>query len=173
MITRKYIIPVLALCLVFLSWSTAGADIYKWVDQNGIVHFADAPPGKNGQAKDLESMPTVPPSQTAARNMSLQSEGKSDPAQPPPEEPVSEPKPVRNAKVELYVTSWCKYCTMARNFLRSKNVPFVEYDIEKDNQAAKRRESLEKRSGVPLVVINDTVILGFSEAAYTRALNLP
>jgi hypothetical protein len=34
--------------------------------------------------------------------------------------------------VILYQTSWCPYCTKAREFLKSTGVSLVEYDIEKD-----------------------------------------
>jgi glutaredoxin len=74
--------------------------------------------------------------------------------------------------VEIYVTSWCPYCAQAIKFFRDNHVPYVAYDIEKDSAAAKRRDRLSPRQGVPFAVINGTKIYGFSAEAYSAALGL-
>ena len=73
-------------------------------------------------------------------------------------------------KVELYTTSWFPYCTKARDFFRSRGIPFTEYDIEKDKSAAARKNRLDKKKGVPFVMINGQGIHGWSAAAYEQAL---
>jgi glutaredoxin len=72
--------------------------------------------------------------------------------------------------VEIYVTSWCVYCTKAKKFFRSKGIEFVVYDIEKDENAARRMMSLTSKRAVPFVVINGNEIQGYSEEAYLAAL---
>ena len=74
--------------------------------------------------------------------------------------------------VELYITSWCPYCKKAMNFFRSRGIPFVAYDIEKDADAARRKRQLASQRGVPFAVINGKRIHGYSEAGYLRALDL-
>ncbi len=76
------------------------------------------------------------------------------------------------AQAEIYVTSWCPYCKEAIKFLQDNHVPYVAYDVEKDKQAAKRREKLTSRPGVPFAVINGKKIYGFSAEAYSQALGL-
>ena len=76
------------------------------------------------------------------------------------------------AKVEIFVTDWCPYCTQAIKFLKDNRIPYVAYDIEKDSKAAKRRDSLSPRQGVPFAVINGKKIYGFSAEAYSQALGL-
>jgi len=73
-------------------------------------------------------------------------------------------------KVELYTTSWCPYCENARDFFRSRGIPFTEYDIEKDSAAAARKNKLDKKNGVPFVVINGRGLHGWSAAGYEQAL---
>ena len=73
-------------------------------------------------------------------------------------------------KVELFVTSWCGYCKKAKSYLNKKGISYIAYDIEKDLQAARRKDSLTSRKGVPFALIGDQKITGFSEAAYDRAL---
>jgi glutaredoxin len=144
-------------------------EIYKWTDANGVVHYSDKPPEGSGAVKNLESMPSAPPSpEPPPKAKSEEPTGeKATAPEKKTETPSTRPK---EAKVELFVTSWCKVCMIAKNYLRSKNVSFVEFDIEKDSAAAKRRRDLDKRTGVPLALINGTLILGFSEAAYAQAL---
>jgi glutaredoxin len=76
------------------------------------------------------------------------------------------------ATVEIYVTSWCPYCTQAIKFFKDNRIPYVAYDIEKDKEAAKRKEKLSARQGVPFAVINGKKIYGFSAQAYSEALGL-
>lgn len=76
------------------------------------------------------------------------------------------------AMVEIYVTSWCPYCKQAIKFLKDNRIPYVVYNIEKDSAAAKRRDRLSPRQGVPFAVINGTKIYGFSAEAYSEALGL-
>jgi glutaredoxin len=76
------------------------------------------------------------------------------------------------ATVEIYVTSWCPYCVQAIKFLQNNRIPYVAYDIEKDSKAAKRKERLSPRQGVPFAIINGKKIYGFSAQAYSEALGL-
>lgn len=76
-----------------------------------------------------------------------------------------------DVKVVLYVTDWCGYCRKTKAFFDARGIPYVEHDIEKDAQADKEFERLGGR-GVPLVIIDDTVIRGYSEEAMKTALGL-
>ncbi|MFA5514880.1 MAG: glutaredoxin family protein [Desulfuromonadales bacterium] len=78
----------------------------------------------------------------------------------------------KTARVEIYTTSWCPYCVKAVKFLRANNIPFVEYDVEKDQQAARRQRELAGRGGVPFAIVNGQKIHGWSEQEYRRALEL-
>lgn len=73
-------------------------------------------------------------------------------------------------KVEIYTTAWCGYCKQAVGFLRSQRIPFTEYDVEKDPAAARRWQELSPGGGVPVAVIGDRVIRGYSREAYEQAL---
>ena len=75
-------------------------------------------------------------------------------------------------KVELYTTDWCPYCLKARIFFDSRGIPYTLYDVEKSREAAFKKERIAPRSGVPLVIIGDIVIRGYSEKAYKTALEL-
>jgi hypothetical protein len=38
----------------------AYGEIYKWVDNSGVVHFGDVPPQKAGTSSKVESLPVTP-----------------------------------------------------------------------------------------------------------------
>lgn len=149
----KILLAVAIVALLFQG--SAGAAIYRWVDQNGVVTFRDTPPAENPQIAQIVSAATSPAITSAPASGEGVAASKSDPVVP---------------KVELYVTSWCSYCKKAENFFRTQGIPFTTYDIEKDSSAARRKEQLDSSGGVPLVIINGQKIHGFSPAAFQEAL---
>jgi glutaredoxin 3 len=70
------------------------------------------------------------------------------------------------AKVELYTTRWCPYCTRARTLLRRKGVLFIDIDIDED---PRRRQEMIQRAGgrtsVPQIFIGGEHIGGSDELA--------
>lgn len=81
-----------------------------------------------------------------------------------------EEKNVQSPDVEIYVTSWCSYSRKAIDFLNTHNIEYSAYDVEKDMDAAERKEELAPDSGVPVAVINGKTIIGFREETYIKAL---
>tara|TARA_B110000438_G_scaffold99057_1_gene98015 strand:- start:313 stop:621 length:309 start_codon:yes stop_codon:yes gene_type:complete len=76
---------------------------------------------------------------------------------------------LQGGKVILYATSWCGYCKKARNFLNENNIPFYEYDIEKSSEGRDQYRSIGGR-GVPVLLVNGSVIKGYSPAEILKYL---
>lgn len=72
--------------------------------------------------------------------------------------PVYEPG--RNGVV-LYATEWCRYCQKTRELFAKHNISYIEYDIERSSEAHRAYRKLGGR-GVPVVVVNKTVIHGYA-----------
>ena len=153
--------------LILIITGLATAEIYKWVDEDGVLHISDVPPENvvpNGRVKSMapsKSGPDVDPHSTRK---------KATLTQKLLDRFLRKSRNRTSPKVELYTTSWCYYCKEARNFFRSRGIPFTEYDIERDKSAAARKKQLDKRNMVPFAVINGQKISGFSAADYKRAL---
>jgi len=68
------------------------------------------------------------------------------------------------ANVEVYTTTYCPFCTRAKNLLKNKGVDFDEIDVTDDDE---RREKMIEMSGgrrtVPEIFINGKIIGGFDE----------
>lgn len=64
------------------------------------------------------------------------------------------------AKVEIYTTPFCPYCSRAKKLLEQKGVAFEEIDVMM--QAGKRKEMRERAGGVNTVpqVFVDGELLG-------------
>jgi len=144
------------------------AEIYRWVDADGIVHFQDyLPPA--GEATDglhvSESRETPSPEgalpEAAAEETALPVE---------PEPVVEKEEETPPSKVDLYTTSWCPQCEKARRYFRARGVSFTEYDVEKDRKAARRWKRTYRARGVPLAIVNNEKILGYAPSRYDRAL---
>lgn len=75
-------------------------------------------------------------------------------------------------KVIIYSTDWCAFCKQTEKYLDSKNVAWVDYDIEKD--AVANDEMLKKIGGnfrgVPVIDIDGEIILGFDRKKINSAL---
>ena len=65
------------------------------------------------------------------------------------------------AKIEIYTTSWCPYCSRAKTLLEQKGAAYEEIDVEGDDEL---RASMTKRAGgrrtVPQIFIGDRHIGG-------------
>ena len=65
------------------------------------------------------------------------------------------------SKVTVYSTQHCQYCRMAKAFLDKHGVPYESIDVGSDNKAAEKMIALSGQRGVPVIVVDDEVIVGF------------
>ena len=64
-------------------------------------------------------------------------------------------------RVTVYSTQNCPYCHMAKAFLEKHGVPYESIDVGADSEAAKKMIDLSGQRGVPVITIDDEVIVGF------------
>jgi len=74
----------------------------------------------------------------------------------------------RDFMVIVYSTPSCPYCSMAKDFLRSKNVPFDDIDVSRNQQAAMEMIRKSGQSGVPVIDFNGEIIIGFDRSRLER-----
>ena len=118
-----------------LATSTAVAGVYKWVDENGKVHFSDTPMSANAQPLKLKSVNSVSFTQVNSSH---------------------------GQQLTIYTAEWCGYCTKAKNFMRRENIAFREFDIEKSREGKMRYKQFNVKS-IPLFTLNKERMAGFSE----------
>lgn len=163
-------IVVAASLMVVCSVLSSRAEMYRW-EENGIVTFKDTPPPVSKKRKvrvykdnDFAVPPPVPaPSKGSTKNTSTHS---------PPSQPVNTKTERFAGTIEMYSTEWCGYCVAAERYMKSRNYPYVKYDIEKDSAAKRRHKELGGR-GVPLIIIGANKMSGFSPDTMEYYLGKP
>ena len=76
------------------------------------------------------------------------------------------------AKVTIYTTPTCVYCGMAKSFFKDHNISYEEKDVAKDEEA--RNSMIEKsgQMGVPVIEVDDKIIVGFDKQGLFELLNI-
>lgn len=76
------------------------------------------------------------------------------------------------SKVTIYSTPTCHFCHMAKDFFKENNVEFTDYNVAEDGD--KRQEMLQKsgQMGVPVIVIEDNLVVGFDKDKISSLLGL-
>ena len=75
-------------------------------------------------------------------------------------------------KVTIYSTPTCHFCAMAKDDFKDNNVVYEAFDVASD--ADKRKEMVEKSGqlGVPVIVIDDQVVVGFNRPRLAKLLEI-
>lgn len=75
-------------------------------------------------------------------------------------------------KVTIYSTPTCHFCNLAKEYLKENNVPFESFDVSTDRE--KQMEILDKtgQMGVPVILIDNEVIVGFDKPKIAELLQL-
>jgi len=72
--------------------------------------------------------------------------------------------------VIVYSTPACPYCTQAKQFLSQRGVRFAEKDVSRDRAAAQEMIRVSKQRGVPVITVDDQVVVGFDRARLEQVL---
>lgn len=138
---------LILLCLTVVS-SHGLADIYKWVDENGKTHLTDRPP-RHFDAKPV----TVQVINTYSTSQIVSSPNSKTTAQ--------------RKQVVMYSTESCGVCKQAKAYLRSKKIPFTEYDVQKSSKGRQDYKRMNGR-GVPIILVGGARMNGFSKAHFEQ-----
>ncbi len=127
----------LTLLLLLLFSSFSYAEVYKWTDLDGRVHFSDKKP-TSGNAEELDLKINTYTSTSFDKS-------------------IFEVGP----KVVMYSTSSCVYCKKARKYFNKNNIPFTDYNIQKNARAKSEYVKMGAR-GVPVILVGNKRLNGFS-----------
>ncbi len=74
--------------------------------------------------------------------------------------------------VTVYSTPSCHFCHMAKDFFKEKNIAFTDFNVAEDNE--KRQEMIKKsgQMGVPVILINNDIIVGFNKPKIAALLGI-
>jgi glutaredoxin 3 len=72
--------------------------------------------------------------------------------------------------VQIYTTNVCKYCLAAKDFFKANNIAYTEHNVQQDR--AKLQEMMDKtgQRGVPVITIDNDIVIGFNEPILRKLL---
>lgn len=65
--------------------------------------------------------------------------------------------------VEIYSTPTCPFCVMAKDYFNQQGVEYVDYNVAEDQEKASEMVQKSGQMGVPVIVIDDNIIIGFDK----------
>ncbi len=65
--------------------------------------------------------------------------------------------------VTIYSTPTCHYCQLAKEFFKKNNIAYTEYNVASDAQKRSEMVEMTGQLGVPVIRVDDTVLVGFQE----------
>lgn len=74
--------------------------------------------------------------------------------------------------VTVYSTQFCPWCHRAKEFLKSHDIKFKNLDVGNDSKAAKKMIELSGQSGVPVIDVNGSIVIGFDESRLKELLKI-
>jgi glutaredoxin len=133
---------ILLLCTAFVSLP-AFAQLYRWTDDQGVIHYSDKPPAR-GDAKKFDIQVNSYAGPATVSTTSAPAAGAAKP------------------QVKMLATAWCGYCARARAYLKSRGIPFEELDVEKSAQGRQEYRELKGR-GVPIILVGNQRMNGYDQ----------
>jgi glutaredoxin 3 len=74
--------------------------------------------------------------------------------------------------VTIFSTPTCHFCHMAKDFFKANNIAYTEHDVASDLEQRKIMVEKSGQMGVPVILIDDTLTVGFDKPKIAKALGL-
>jgi glutaredoxin len=147
----KFLITVVCVGLIGLASLSAQAQMYRWTDQQGHVHYTDSPPPKDaleGEEKHLSG--------------NVASGG---------DVPYATREAIKNAPVILFTAEACKApCDDGRKLLNQRGIPYR--DVKVDDEASRAQlKQYSASAEVPVLIVGRDVRKGFLATDWNAALD--
>ena len=74
--------------------------------------------------------------------------------------------------ITIYSTPTCVYCNTLKEYLGSKNIPFQDVDVSKDEKELEKMVNISGQMGVPVIDIDGDIVIGFDREKIDELLKL-
>lgn len=74
--------------------------------------------------------------------------------------------------VKVYSTPDCPWCKKTKTYLNSKGVEYVDVNVEEDMEGRKELLALSKQQSIPVINIDNNIVIGFDKEKIDEYLNL-
>lgn len=142
---------ILLLCCIAAGLAQA-AELYRWVDADGKVHYTDQPPpasARKVEEKKLGAGSSIDTSQL----------------------PYAMQQAIKKSPVTLYANECGEPCTQAREHLGKRGIPYTGKNPETTPADAEALKKLVGATIVPVLVVGASVSKGYEKGAWDAALD--
>lgn len=74
--------------------------------------------------------------------------------------------------IKVYSTPGCPWCNVAKDFFKSYNLDFEDIDVSIDEKAAQEMIKKSGQMGVPVIEIDDKIVIGFNKPVLEEILGV-
>jgi len=74
--------------------------------------------------------------------------------------------------VKVYSTTTCPWCVRAKDYLRKNNIQFEDINVSVDMEKAKEMVKISGQMGVPVITVDDKVVVGFDQNELNALLGI-
>lgn len=146
MMRRLIALAAMAILVALFGHLLWAGGVFKWVDDQGRVHFGDRPPTEqSAEEVEIREVNTYTSVEVFTHDGDVASAG--------------------DRKVVMYSAEWCGICQNAKRYFVSKGIPHTVRDIDR-NESARREFNRLGGGGVPIILIGDKRMDGFSKARF-------
>jgi glutaredoxin-like YruB-family protein len=78
----------------------------------------------------------------------------------------------REAKIVVFSTPTCGWCSRVKSYLREKGFRFRDVDVSKDPKAVSDMVRISGQMGVPVILIDNKPVVGFDVGKINRLLGI-
>jgi len=154
-------VPAVLACLA--AWMCpAAAQVSKWVDAQGRVHYGDRPPASTG-TRTLPLRGTVSVGEGVSLVPGIDTSG---PGNKPSATTVVAPRP---QETWIYTTPSCGYCKRAMKHMQQRNVTFTEKDVSTNARYKEEFLAIGGR-GVPVTLSGNKRVNGYDKESFDAFL---
>lgn len=72
--------------------------------------------------------------------------------------------------VTIYSTPTCHFCKAAKAFFAEHDIAYTEHDVASDRGKAQEMMNKSGQMGVPVIFVDDDMVVGFDEARLKNLL---
>ena len=149
---RYPLTALLAAALLLPALAHAQANVYRWVDKDGKVHYSDTPP----------------PEPQKSLTQKRVGGGYAESSQLPYATQIA----MQKSPVTLFTGADCgDPCKQGRDLLSKRGIPFSERDAQGNADDAEALKKLVGALEVPLLTVGAAKVKGFEEGAWHSALD--
>lgn len=74
--------------------------------------------------------------------------------------------------VKMFTTPTCGFCRQAKDFFKDHNISFSEVNVIEDRAALKEMADRSGQMGVPVILVDDEVVVGFDRERLSGLLGI-